>query len=269
MLLSLKKNGFLQRGLRGLFLMAGLLLLIGLMTPRASAASVSAFAPNSGGTPATPLGNWSINANGTLGTLQITSLNNGVFYGTVLGNPIVGTYTASTGAIAFLREDTDDFSYYQIYTGTAVYGGTSMQGTFDEFYGKLAASSNPTIYTWSASLSSYLLNTPMPSPNEVYNGSANGYAFTLSVYVDSKGTLIGTIFGNPVLGYEDPNNYNFVRVEQGNFSYFQIYEGALYLTGCGQNSILQGSFASIHGPTHGYADPSAQWSATPAGQTPC
>jgi len=237
-----------QLGVRSLFFVTFLVTVMGFGATHVSAAS-------------SPLGIWNVNANGYKGTLQISHLgSDGTIYGAVLGSYLIGNYNASTGAISFLREIKTDFSYYQIYTGTLV--GNALSGNFDEFYGGLTAHSNPTLYQWSATLSQSLANSPLHSANESYSGWANGHYFNLDDYADPYGSLTGTIFGNPILGYESTSAFNFVRVINSDFSYFQIYIGSPYMSYCGGAPVheIGGSFAEVHGPTNGYSGPPYSWS---------
>lgn len=246
-------------GLRRLLCVAFLITVMGLTVPKASAVT-------------SPVGNWSITANTSQDVLQINTLtSSGTIYGTLMDNPIIGTFDNSTGDISFLREIKTDFSYYQVYTGKL--SGTFLSGQFIEFYGGLSSTSASTVYSWYAYLNKAMSSIPLPTPTEEYVGTANGYSFNLYDYADSQGTMTGTIFGNSILGYRSQGNnaFNFVRVISSDFSYFQIFIAST-IVGCGgANQIARhfigGQFAEvfIYGPTDGFSGPAYSWSASRLG----
>lgn len=65
-----------------------------------------------------PIGTWSINANGSVGTLVINDDGAGGLGGTVFGQPIVGFFDSASGTLYFLRVMSSDLATFQVYTGT-------------------------------------------------------------------------------------------------------------------------------------------------------
>ncbi|HEY4384121.1 MAG TPA: hypothetical protein VGN34_06550 [Ktedonobacteraceae bacterium] len=119
---------------------------LSVVAPTAHAATKSPNTPSSG---FSPVGNWSINANGYTSQLQITSMNqNGVVYGAVFGNPLVGFWDAPTRRLSFIRAI--NLSYCQSYLGTLDSAAQRFSGTFEEFYGPSHPSTSTQTYAWKA-----------------------------------------------------------------------------------------------------------------------
>ena len=80
------------------------------------------------GWPVSVVGNWSVLANQSAGTLSITSQgatgNCRSITGTILGNPIVGFYCPFSGRIHFLRNS--GATTFQDYTGNLSQVGTVL-----------------------------------------------------------------------------------------------------------------------------------------------
>lgn len=65
-----------------------------------------------------PTGTWKFNGNGHEGELVIKSVDGGKVEGTVYGQPIVGTYSAKTKRLNFLRlQDPSDPTSFQAFKG--------------------------------------------------------------------------------------------------------------------------------------------------------
>jgi hypothetical protein len=121
--------------------------MVGALSVVAPAAHAATKTPDTSASGGSPVGNWSINANGYTSQLQITSMNqNGVINGIVFGNPIVGFY--SSGRIYFVRAI--NFSYCQTYYGTIDSYGEHFSGTFEEFWGPNYPSTSAATYAWKA-----------------------------------------------------------------------------------------------------------------------
>jgi hypothetical protein len=118
---------------------------LSVVAPTAHAATKSSNAASSG----FPVGKWSINANGYTSLLQFTDVNqNGVVYGVVFGNPLVGFWDAPTRRLSFVRAI--NLSYCQSYLGTWDSHTQSFSGTFEEFYGPSHPSTSTQTYAWKA-----------------------------------------------------------------------------------------------------------------------
>lgn len=86
-----------------------------------------------------PTGNWSLNANGSLGTLVIASVDaTGNVSGSAFGNPIEGFYDSDANELFFLRIlSTTNPSANQIYTGYLFQNAAlfTLAGYFEAFAG--------------------------------------------------------------------------------------------------------------------------------------
>jgi hypothetical protein len=65
-----------------------------------------------------PVGTWSINANGNVGTLVVSAVSSGTFNGTVLGQPFSGFFDETDQEFAFIRVTGPNVSTFEVYHGT-------------------------------------------------------------------------------------------------------------------------------------------------------
>jgi hypothetical protein len=65
-----------------------------------------------------PVGAWSINANGSIGTLVVGATSTGTFNGTALGQPFSGFFDETDQEFSFIRVTKPDVSTFEVYHGT-------------------------------------------------------------------------------------------------------------------------------------------------------
>ena len=105
-----------------------------------------------------PVGTYTINANGTIGTLVIGSAT-GSFNGTVFGQPFTGFFNEAEQKLSFLRVTSTDLSTFQVYEGTlfafSPLANTAIQTLAGEF--RVYPTTGPVSpFQWSAQLSQKL-----------------------------------------------------------------------------------------------------------------
>ncbi len=106
-----------------------------------------------------PVGTWSINANGNLGTLIVGATSAGTFSGTALAQPFSGFFDETDQEFSFIRVTSPDVSTFEVYhgtlfsfsptVGTLVY---TLAGTFRTY--PFSGAVSP--FEWSAQLSQKL-----------------------------------------------------------------------------------------------------------------
>jgi hypothetical protein len=232
-------------------LLAACALLVMCMTPATTAAS----------TPIIPDGTWSINANGYVGVLEVTSIDIvGNLTGTLFGTPITGYWDGSARRMTF--ETKKASIEIQVYTGYLVQEGPTaiLAGSFEAFSGT-GATATRDVYAWRAegsntsSGSLVAAEAPYPAPFPAsFNVVANGQKGTLAmVAVDAQNGASGTLFGKPVKGFWNPFERKLTFIWYGSFqdpSELQVYSG--YLIGSSTcrieaNCRLAGSFEAFSG----------------------
>jgi hypothetical protein len=65
-----------------------------------------------------PVGTWSINANGNVGSLAVGATSSGTFNGTVFGQPLSGFFDETDQEFSFIRVTSPDVSTFEVYHGT-------------------------------------------------------------------------------------------------------------------------------------------------------
>jgi hypothetical protein len=103
-------------------------------------------------------GVWAINANGSVGDLNITSIDDtGSIQGTVLGDPIEGFWSKRMQRIVFMRiSDANDLSTLQVFTGyywrepqPPPVGIAFLAGSFEAFQGS-GGTAQRSVFGWIA-----------------------------------------------------------------------------------------------------------------------
>jgi hypothetical protein len=107
-----------------------------------------------------PVGTWTIDANGSTGTLIIGSGAAGTFNGTALGQPLSGFFNETDQEFSFIRVTSPDVSTFEIYNGTLFSFSPNVStaiftlgGTF-RTYPPAGGAVSP--FAWSAQLSQKL-----------------------------------------------------------------------------------------------------------------
>jgi hypothetical protein len=114
-----------------------------------------------------PLGDWSINANGSSGLLRISTFNYfGNFQGTVFGDPTTNfSFNFGSNNITFTR--ILNSSTYQVYSGhLSIFRQVTSEGIGELFIlsGSFTQFPSSNTFPWSASTSVFLPAHPVPKP---------------------------------------------------------------------------------------------------------
>jgi len=144
----------------------------------------------------TLLGVWSLDANGHVGTLEITQQAQNSFSGTMLSSPLINGFTAGS-EVAFTR----DIPQRQEYTGTIVVesdGSMTMGGTFTQI------DTGSTLYNWTARKTA-----PLQQYTLRYQAGPNG-----SLNGNPEQVVAAGGSGTAVLAVPD-SGYRFVRWSDG------------------------------------------------------
>jgi hypothetical protein len=106
-----------------------------------------------------PLGTYTINADGTIGTLVIGSTSTGTFNGTVFGQPISGFFDETEQEFSFIRVMSADLSTFQVFHGTLFSFSPTISTLIQTLAGEFLTyplTGQATPFTWSAQLSQKL-----------------------------------------------------------------------------------------------------------------
>ncbi len=220
-------------------------------------------------TPVIPTGTWIMNANGSWGELEVTSIDVvGNLKGTLFGTPITGYWDSYARRMTF---ETHKASVeVQVYTGYLIWdqeanytpeqGTFVLAGTFEAFSGT-GATATRNVYAWEAhtdkvaSGSLFLADTTYPAPFPAsFDVVANGQKGTLAMAAaDAQNGVSGTLFGKPVQGFWNPFERKLTFTWYGSFqdpAELQVYTG--YLIGSSTcrveaNCRFAGSFEAFSG----------------------
>jgi len=205
-----------------------------------------------------PTGSWVVNGNGYPGLLSISSVTNGLLYGTFYGVNIYGTWSTTENRISLLRLIDATPGDWQEYIGYYNAGTNQIQGYFIAFYG---TGGTPTVHrvpfvaTPGSTLPSYTFETATYVQNGAWQANSNGYTGTFSVSCSSAGALTGTFLGSTIQsGYCDVTTREFswiiVTANTGSSpSTTQVYTGYLtqYTDGFNTYQLLAGYFTAYPG----------------------
>jgi len=206
-----------------------------------------------------PTGTWVVNGNGYTTQLIITSVTNGLLYGTFYGVNIYGTWSTTENRISMLRLIDTTPGDWQEYIGYYNAGTGEIQGYFIAFYG---TGGTPTVHRvpWVATLSSstppsYQFEVATSIQNGAWTANSNGYPGTFSVTCSSAGALTGTFLGSTIQsGYCDVTtrevSFIIVTANSGSSpSTTQVYTGYLtqYYDGLNTYQLLAGYFTAYPG----------------------
>jgi hypothetical protein len=105
-----------------------------------------------------PVGTYTIDANGTTGTLLIGSAT-GSFNGTVFGQPFTGLFNEADQKLTFMRVTSADLSTFEVYEGTLFAFSPSANTAIQTLAGEFRVYPTPgpvSPFLWSAQLSQKL-----------------------------------------------------------------------------------------------------------------